>query len=456
MQRPKHHLFLFISLQNTCTAESGDRPQNNIMSLKTGPRLTVLPRRSLAMTLAAAIVLAACGAKDAPTPAGAGGPPKMPPAEVGVVTVQPETVAVQSELPGRVSALRVAQVRARVNGVVLKRLFREGSDVKAGQPLFQIDAAIYQAALDSAQANLGRAQAALSQATSIAERYKPLVAVNAVSQLEYSNALSSQKLAEAEVASAKAALQSTRINLDYATVRSPIDGRIGQALVSEGALVSQAEATQMALVQQTNAVYVNFTQSSGDLLRLRKAMASPQQRGAGKSGAAVRIALEDGSELARSGRLLFSDLNVDPTSGQVTLRAEVPNPDGMLLPGQYVRVRLAQSELPSAMLLPQQAVTRTNQGDSVLVVGSDGVPIKRQIKIGGNQNNQWIVLDGLKSGEQVIVEGFQKMMAPGAPVKASTWNPAGKAAQMTPAPIPASSASAPVGAANAASAAAGK
>ena len=456
MQRPKHHLFLFISLQNTCTAESGDRPQNNIMSLKTGPRLTVLPRRSLAMTLAAAIVLAACGAKDAPTPAGAGGPPKMPPAEVGVVTVQPETVAVQSELPGRVSALRVAQVRARVNGVVLKRLFREGSDVKAGQPLFQIDAAIYQAALDSAQANLGRAQAALSQATSIAERYKPLVAVNAVSQLEYSNALSSQKLAEAEVASAKAALQSTRINLDYATVRSPIDGRIGQALVSEGALVSQAEATQMALVQQTNAVYVNFTQSSGDLLRLRKEMASPQQRGAGKSGAAVRIALEDGSELARSGRLLFSDLNVDPTSGQVTLRAEVPNPDGMLLPGQYVRVRLAQSELPSAMLLPQQAVTRTNQGDSVLVVGSDGVPIKRQIKIGGNQNNQWIVLDGLKSGEQVIVEGFQKMMAPGAPVKASPWNPAGKAAQMAPAPIPASNASAPVGAASAASAAAGK
>ncbi len=378
----------------------------------------------------------------------------MPPAQVAVVTVQPQAVSVLTELPGRVSALRVAQVRARVNGVVLKRLFREGSDVKAGQALFQIDAAIYQAALDSAQANLGRAQAGLSQATSIAERYKPLVAVNAVSQLDYSNALSSQKLAEAEVASAKAALQTTRINLDYATVRAPIDGRIGQALVSEGALVSQAEATQMALVQQTNAVYVNFTQSSGELLRLRKAMASHPSDGAGKNGAAVRITLEDGSELARSGRLLFSDLNVDPTSGQVTLRAEVPNPDGTLLPGQYVRVRLAQSELAAAMLLPQQAVTRSNQGDSVLVVGSDGIPAKRQIKLGGNQNNQWIVLDGLQSGEQVIVEGFQKMMVPGAPVKASPWNPAGKAVQMAPAPTPASTASSPSAGASAGAASA--
>jgi len=401
-----------------------------------------------------AVALVACGAKEGPGTGPAAGPPKMPPAEVGVVTVQPEAVAVQSELPGRVSALRVAQVRARVNGVVLKRLFREGSDVKAGQALFQIDAAIYQAAVDSAQANLGRAQASLSQATSIAERYKPLVAVNAVSQLEYTNAQSSQKLAEAEVASAKAALQTARINLDYATVRSPIDGRIGQALVSEGALVSQIEGTQMALVQQTDAVYVNFTQSSGDVLRLRKAMASQPQRGAGKNGTTVRIALEDGSELARTGRLLFSDLNVDPTSGQVTLRAEVPNPDGILLPGQYVRVRLAQSELPSAMLLPQQAVTRTNQGDSVLVVGSDGVPAKRQIKLGGNQNNQWIVLDGLKPGEQVIVEGFQKMMVPGAPVKASAWNPAGKPAQMAPAP--ASTASTPAASASATSAAASK
>lgn len=422
------------------------------------PNRPRIARAPLALLLGASLLLVACGAKDAASPAAAGGPPKTPPAEVGVVTVQPASVAVQSELPGRVSALRVAQVRARVNGVVLKRLFREGSDVKAGQPLFQIDAAIYQAAVDSAQAALGRAQANLGQATSIVERYKPLVGVNAVSQLEYSNAQASQKLAEADVASAKAALQTARINLEYATVRAPIDGRIGQALVSEGALVSQVEATQLALVQQIDAVYVNFTQSSGDLLRLRKAMAAQQMRGSGKGGAAVRIVLEDGSELPRSGRLLFSDLNVDPTSGQVTLRAEVPNPDGMLLPGQYVRVRLAQAELPSAMLLPQQAVTRSNQGDSVLVVGADGIPARRQIKLGANQNNQWIVLDGLQPGEQVIVEGFQKMMVPGAPVKASPWNPSGNTPSLSPAPAPAaqSGASAPAAGASTASAAAGK
>jgi membrane fusion protein (multidrug efflux system) len=407
----------------------------------------------LALTLGIAGVLSACGAKDAGAPAGAGGPPKRPPPEVGIVTVQPQTVALQTELPGRVSALRVAQVRARVNGVVLKRLFREGSVVKAGQPLFKIDALSYQAAVDSAQATLARAQANLNQTTSIAERYKPLVSVNAVSQLDYSNAMSAQKLAEADVASARAALRSASINLDYAIVRAPIAGHIGQALVTEGALVSQAEATQMALVQQTSAVYVNFTQSSGDLLRLRKSMTSTTVRGAGKDGAVVHIVLEDGSVLPRTGRLLFSDLNVDPTSGQVTLRAEVPNPDGLLLPGQYVRVRLAQAELPSAMLLPQQAVTRSNQSDTVLVVGADGVPAKRPIKLGANQDNQWIVLSGLQPGEQVVVEGFQKMMVPGAPVKPVPWNSAGKAPEMN-APLPGASAASP--AAAAASGAAGK
>jgi membrane fusion protein (multidrug efflux system) len=399
--------------------------------------------------LALALLLAACGAKDsgAPGPASGGGPPKMPPAEVGVITVQPQAVALQSELPGRVSALRVAQVRARVNGVVLKRLFREGSDVQAGQALFQIDAASYQAAVDSAQAALGKAQANLAQATAIAERYKPLVAVNAISQLDYSNAVSAQRLADADVAAARAALQSARINLDYATVRAPISGRIGQSLVTEGALVSAVEATQLALIQQTASVYVNFTQSSGDLLRLRKAIASKQLRGAGKDGAQVRIVLEDGSVLPRPGRLLFSDLNVDASSGQVTLRAEVPNADGLLLPGQYVRVQLAQAELPSAILLPQQAVTRSNQGDTVLVVGADGVPAKRQVKLGASQNNQWIVQDGLQSGERVIVDGFQKMMVPGAPVAARPWRSAAdNAAAITAAPPAAAASGTPAGA----------
>ncbi len=385
-------------------------------------------RRRAALQIGALLLLASCGAKDAPAPGAGGGPPKMPPPEVGVVTVQPQSIAIQTELPGRVSALRVAQVRARVNGVVLQRLFREGSDVKAGQPLFRIDAGAYKAAHDSAQANLARAQASLAQASALAARYKPLVAANAVSQLEYSNTLSAQKLAQADVAGAQAALQSARINLDYSTVRAPISGRIGQSLVTEGALVSQAEATQMALIQQTASVYVNFTQSSGELLRLRKAMGGNTLRRAGTEATPVRVVLEDGSELARPGRLLFSDLSVDASSGQVTLRAEVPNPDGMLLPGQYVRVRLAQSELPSAMLLPQQSVTRSNQGDSVLVVGADGVPAKRPVTLGANQGNQWIVLGGLQPGEQVIVEGFQKMMVPGAPVKAMPWSGAAMAA----------------------------
>jgi membrane fusion protein (multidrug efflux system) len=354
-----------------------------------------------------------------------------------VVTVANEAVALQTELPGRVSAVRVAQVRARVNGVVLQRLFREGSEVKAGQQLYQIDPAIYRAALDSAQASVAKGQANLAQATAQVERYKPLVEANAVSKQEYTTLTTAQKQAEADLATAKAAAQTAQINLDYAAVYAPISGRIGQALVTEGALVSAAEATQLAVIQQTGTVYVNFTQSSTEVLRLRKAIAAKQLRSAGDGSVAVRVVLEDGSELPRPGKLLFTDLTVDATSGQITLRAEVPNPDGLLLPGQYVRVRLSQAELPSGMLLPQQAVTRTNQGDTVLVVGADGKPGPRPVKVGNAQGNQWVVLDGLKPGEQVIVDGFQKMMVPGAPVKAVPWKAGAANAASAPA-VPAS------------------
>ena len=374
------------------------------------------------VTLGAALLLAACGAKEGAPAAGGGGGRAMPPAEVAVVTVAPQAVALQTELPGRVSPVRVAQVRARVNGVVLKRLFQEGSEVKAGQALYQIDAASYQATVDSAQAAIGKAQANLTQAAAQAERYKPLVEANAVSKQEYLNVVALDKQAEADLASAKAALVSARINLDYATVRAPISGRIGQSLVTEGALVSQTEATQLAVIQQTSTVYVNFTQSTSDVLRLRKALASKQMRDVGNGAVAVRIVLEDGSELPRPGKLLFTDLTVDASSGQITLRAEVPNADGLLLPGQYVRVRLSQAELPAGILLPQQAVTRSNTGDTVLVVGADGKPVTRQVKLGSNQNNSWVVLSGLQPGEQVIVEGFQKMMVPAAPVKPVPWN----------------------------------
>jgi len=364
--------------------------------------------------------LLACGAKEGSSmPAGAGGPP---PAAVGVITVSQHVVALQTELPGRVSPVRVAQVRARVNGVVLQRLFKEGSQVHAGQILFQIDPAPYRATLDSAQASLAKAQANLLQANAQLVRYKPLAEANAVSQQEFTAVITAQKQAEADVAGATAALQSARINLDYASVTAPISGRIGQALVTEGALVSQTEATQLALIQQTDTVYVNFTQSTTDVLNLRKALAAKQLRSAADGSVAVRVVLEDGSELPRKGKLLFTDLTVDPSSGQVTLRAEVPNADGLLLPGQYVRVRLSQAELPKGIVLPQQAVTRTGQGDTVLVVGADNKPAARKVKVGPAQNNQWLILEGLEVGEQVIVDGFQKMMVPGAPVKPVPWD----------------------------------
>ena len=394
--------------------------------------------RPVLLTLVPLVVLlTACGAKDgAPTAAGSGG--GMPPPEVGVVTMAPQSVALQTELPGRVSPVRVAQVRARVSGVVLQRLFREGSEVKAGQLLYQIDAASYRAALESAQASLSKAQANLVQATAQAERNKPLVEANAISKQEYTTLVTTQKQAEADLATAKAAVQTARINLDYASITAPISGRIGQSLVTEGALVSATEATQLATIQQTGTVYVNFTQSSTDVLRLRKAIAAKQMRSAGDGSVPVRVVLEDGSELPKSGKLLFSDLTVDATSGQITLRAEVPNADGLMLPGQYVRVRLSQAELPSGMLLPQQAVTRTNQGDTVMVVGEGGKPGPRPVKVGNAQNNQWVILDGLKEGDQVIVDGFQKMMVPGAPVKAVPWT--GAAAASAPAAAAAASA----------------
>lgn len=389
--------------------------------------------------LLALLLLAACGAKDNAAPAAA--PKAPPPPEVGVVTVQPQAVTLRTELPGRVEALRVAQVRARVNGVVLKRLFQEGSDVKAGQGLFQIDPAPYKAALDSAQAVLARAQANRAIATELAQRYKPLAEAKAISAQEYTAAEGQRLQAEADVAAGQAAVQTAKLNLAYASVTAPIAGRIGRAAVTEGALVSAGEGTLMATIQQIGSVYVNFTQPSTDVLRLRKAVAAQTARQPGAGAGEVRVVLDDGSELPRPGRLLFSDLSVDATSGQVTLRAEVPNPDALLLPGQYVRVRVAQLELPGGVLLPQQAVTRNNQGDAVLVVGADNKPERRVVKVGSAQGSQWIVLEGLKAGERVIVEGFQKMAVPGAPVKPVPWQPAA-ATSAAAAAAPAASAAA--------------
>ena len=390
--------------------------------------------------VAAVGVLAACGqSSGGGAPAGGGAPP---PTEVGVVTVAPQAVGLATELPGRLEASRVAQVRARAAGILQKRLFKEGSDVKAGQPLFSIDPAPYQASAASARATLARAEANVTQATAQAERYKPLMEANAISKQDYINAVASQKSAEADVAAGKAALQTAQINLGYASVTAPISGRIGRALVTEGALVGQGEATQLAVVQQINPMYVNFTQSTTDVLRLRKAVESGQFKRAGTDGASVRVLLEDGSDYGQAGKLLFSDLTVDPTSGQITLRAEVPNPAGLLLPGMYVRVRLEQAQAEAGIVVPQQAVTRGSTGDTVLVVGADGKVAPRPVKIGSSVDGKWVVLDGLKAGEQVMVDGFQKLRG-NAPVKAVPWKPAASAAAAAPA-----AASAPASAAS--------
>ena len=395
-----------------------------------------------------ALLLAACGAKTgepAKAPPGGG----MPPTEVGVLTVAPHAVGLTTELPGRLEASRVAQVRARVAGILQQRLFREGSDVKAGQLLFEIDSAPYRASVASAEASLARALANLTQAATQAERYKPLVEANAISKQEYVNAVAAQKQAEADVAAAKAAVQTAQINLGYASVTSPIAGRIGRTLVTEGALVGQGEATQLALVQQINPIYVNFTQSTAEVLRLRKALESGKlKRASAADSAGVRVVLEDGSEYARAGKLLFADLTVDPSSGQIMLRAELPNPEGMLLPGMYVRVRLQQAQASEVIELPQQAVTRSGAGDSVMVVGPDGKVSPRPIKVGSANGGQWIVLDGLKAGEQVMVDGFQKLRGD-APVKAVPWqaSAAGAAAKSEGTPAAAAPKAAPPAAA---------
>jgi membrane fusion protein (multidrug efflux system) len=300
--------------------------------------------------------------------------------------------------------------------------------VKQGQSLFQIDPEPYQAQVNSAQAALGRAQAAQASAAATVERYKPLVEANAVSKQEYTNAVAAAKQGEADVNAARAQLRIAQINYSYANVYAPISGRIGRALVTEGALVSSNEATQLALIQQTDNVYLNITQSAAELQRLRK---SAGGRGI-DSAIPVSVILDDGSELGRKGKLLFSDVTVDPTSGQVTLRAQVANPDNALLPGQYVRVRLAQSELPKGILVPQQAVTRGGQtGDTVMVIGADNKPVQRTVKIASQQGEDWVVTDGLQEGEKVMVDGFQKlqMLPPGTPVQPVAWAP-----QAAPAP----------------------
>uniref|UniRef100_UPI0025D644AF efflux RND transporter periplasmic adaptor subunit n=1 Tax=uncultured Oxalicibacterium sp. TaxID=1168540 RepID=UPI0025D644AF len=382
--------------------------------------MSSLPRLTrISASLFLIYALAACGKKSE-------APAAPPPAEVSIVTVSAAPLAVTNELPGRMEATRIAEVRARVPGIVLKRNFREGADVKAGELLYQIDPAPLQANYNSADAAVSRAEATLLQTQLKAKRYAPLVETNAISKQEYDDVIAAEKQANADLASAKAARETARLSLSYANVTSPISGRIGRALVTEGALVGQNEATPLAVVQQIDPIYVNLTQSSTDMLNLQRAMADGKLKSAGKGQVNVTLITEDGREYPRAGKLLFSDLTVDQTSGAVTLRAEFPNPERTLLPGMYVRARVEQAVNESAITVPQQAVTQTPGGSAVMVVGEDNKVTSRPIKTGSSNNNNWVIESGLKSGERVIVEGLQKVQ-PGATVKPVPWKKAAAA-----------------------------
>ncbi len=383
----------------------------------------------IASLLVCAVLVAGCGADG-----NAAAPPDAPPpASVGVVQVQPQPTVVASELPGRVEATRVAEVRARIAGIVLERVFREGSDVKAGQVLFRIDPAPLQAELESANARMSRAEAALHQARAQAERYAPLVEANAVSRQEYDDTVAAQKVAQADLAAARAAVRRARLDLGYATVVAPISGRVGRALVTEGALVGQGEATPMATIQQLEPIYVNFTQPVAELARLRKALESGDvQRADG--AAAATLLLDGGVEYGHRGRLLFSDVTVDPGTGHVTLRAEFPNDGKRLLPGMYVRVRLEQGLDARALRVPQQAIQRRPDGTSaVWLVDAQNQAVQRPVKTGASVGDEWIVTEGLMPGDTVIVDGIQKIR-PGAAVQPTPWHAAGGAASSTTSP----------------------
>ena len=374
-------------------------------------------------------LLAACGKKDT-------APPAPPPPTVSVVTVAPAAVAVTDELPGRVEASRIAQVRARTPGIVLKRVFQEGGDVKAGEVLFRIDPAEFQASYASAQAAVAKAEANLAQADLKVKRYKPLLAAQAVSQQEYDDAVTAQKQASADLATAKAARQTAGLTLGYATVTAPISGRVGRALVTEGALVGQGEATPMATVQQLDPIYVTITQSSTEVAQLRQALASGRLKSVGREQAKVTLLMENGEEYGQPGKLLFSDVSVDETTGSVSMRAEFPNPKRTLLPGMYVRARLEQGVNEAAITVPQQAVVRGAEGSSVMIVGSDNKVVARPVKAEASSGDKWIVSDGLKGGERIIVEGFQKAK-PGAAVTPQPWQPKAPANGAGAAPAPA-------------------
>ena len=372
-------------------------------------------RLALYSTLAASVVLTGCNKKE-DAAASAAGAQQMPPPEVTVMVVQKQTVEQTMDLAGRTSAYQISEVRPQITGIVQKRLFVEGSYVKAGQPLYQIDGNTYQATANNAKAALNRQQANLDAIKVKQRRYKQLVGINAISKQEYDDISAQVALAEADVAASRATLENANISLGYATLRAPISGQTSRSNVTAGALVTAGQAEPLVTIQQLDPVYVDISQSSADMLRLRQQIQTGKLSGADNS-ARVKLTLEDGSTYPVEGRLAFSGVSVDPTSGAVMMRAIFANPSQLLLPGMYVTAKVVQGVNNAAILVPQGAVTRTPQGDAnVLVVNAQGIVDPRPVTTGGTQGNSWIITSGLNDGDKVIIEGIAKVK-PGAPAK---------------------------------------
>ncbi|WP_421160537.1 efflux RND transporter periplasmic adaptor subunit [Aeromonas dhakensis] len=381
--------------------------------------------RSVGLALLASGLLTACG-EQGPAQQGPGA---MPLAAVDVVTLHTAPLQLTTELTGRSAPLRVAEVRPQVSGIILKRLFTEGSDVKAGQLLYQIDPAVYQAAVASAKANLAKAQANEQSARLKAKRYAELVKVKAISSQEYDDADAAWKQQLAEIGAAKAALQSANINLAYTRITAPISGRIGKSAVTEGALVTAQQADSLTSIQQLDPMYVDVRQSTADLLRLKRQVAAGKLTQDEQKGARVSFQLEDGSTYGEEGSLQFSDVTVDETTGMVTLRVIVPNPHQLLLPGMFMRATLQEGERAEGLLVPQTAVTRTPKGGAtVMVVTADNKVELREVQLGRIVGSDWVVESGLKAGERVIVAGLQKVK-PGVVVAPAEQGAAAQSAQ---------------------------
>jgi len=371
------------------------------------------------------LVLAACGGDKEQ------GPPQMPPPVVGVVKAEPQSSPLTRDLVGRLSAYRSADVRARVPGVLLKRVYDEGTDVKKGQLLFQIDPAPLKATLDASQAALAQAQATHTNSKVSAERMRELAPKGYVSKADLDNALAAERTAAAAVQAAQANVQTARINLGYANVTSPIDGRAGQQQVTEGALVGNGEATLLTTVDQIDPVYVNFTMSVAAMEQMRHAQGNGGVTLADPDKTSVTITLPDGSVHDKPGVLDFSDTTVNPSTGSVSLRASVPNPDHSLLPGMYVTLTANLGEQHEVFIVPQQAVQRETGGTYVMVVGKDGTVARKDVTTTDMRDGNWVVTGGLSAGDQIVVSGIQKVQA-GAPAKATPWKP--DTGNATPAP----------------------